>query len=272
MTKEELYKNIKSKKSYLCVGLDSDINKIPKHLLKYKDPVFEFNKRVIDATSDYAIAYKPNLAFYECLGSKGFESLRRTINYIPNNIFKIADAKRGDIGNTSEMYAKTFFETFKFDAVTLSPYMGYDSVKPYLKYKGKWVILLVLTSNEGSNDFQQLNIASNKLYEVVLKKSLEWSDENKMMYVVGANREKDIVNIRRLVPNHFLLIPGIGSQGGSLKNISKLGFSDDCGVLVNSSRNIIYADSSSDFEKKTAIQAKSIKIEMEILLEKNNLL
>ena len=178
MTKKDLFNNIKIKKSYLCVGLDSDIHKIPKHLLESKDPIFEFNKKVIDATSDFAIAYKPNLAFYEVMGSQGFKSLKKTIEYIPKNIFKIADAKRGDIGNTSSMYAKTFFETFNFDAVTLSPYMGYDSIKPYLQYKDKWVILLALTSNEGSNDFQKLEVGNNNLYEIIIKKSLEWSDEN----------------------------------------------------------------------------------------------
>ena len=272
MTKKELYNNIKSKKSYLCVRQDSDIEKIPRHLLEYDDPIFEFNKRIIDATSDFAIAYKPNLAFYESLGSSGFESLRKTIDYIPNDIFKIADAKRGDIGNSSRMYAKTFFEFFNFDAITLSPYMGQDSIEPYLKYKNKWIILLILTSNKGSNDFQKINLGSNTLYEEIIKKSLKWSEDNRIMYVVGANREKDIIKIRKLVPDHFLLIPGIGAQGGSLKNISNLGFSKDCGLLVNNSRNIIYADSSENFENKVNSEAKSIQIKMEILLEKNNLI
>jgi len=272
MTKKDLFNNIKIKKSYLCVGLDSDIHKIPKHLLESKDPIFEFNKKVIDATSDFAIAYKPNLAFYEVMGSQGFKSLKKTIEYIPKNIFKIADAKRGDIGNTSSMYAKTFFETFNFDAVTLSPYMGYDSIKPYLQYKDKWVILLALTSNEGSNDFQKLEVGNNNLYEIIIKKSLEWSDENQMMYVVGANREKDFLKIRKLIPNHFLLIPGIGAQGGSLKNISNLGFSKECGLLINSSRNIIYADSSIDFQDKIALEAQNIQMKMKSLLEEQNLI
>ena len=268
MNKKDLYKNIKKKRSYLCVGLDSDLKKIPKHLLKYEDPIFEFNKKIIDATADFVVAYKPNLAFYEYLGSSGFNSLKKTLDYIPDNIFKIADAKRGDIGNTSEMYAKTYFETFNFDAITLSPYMGYDSIQPYLKYKNKWVILLALTSNKGSEDFQKYN----NLYLEVIKKSKEWASNNNMMYVVGANNEKDITKIRNLIPNHFLLVPGIGAQGGSLENISKLGFTSDCGLLINNSRNIIYSDSSENFNLKINEKVKTIQADMEILLKKNNLL
>ena len=268
MNKRDLYKNIKKKRSYLCVGLDSDLNKIPKHLLKYDDPIFEFNKIIIDATFDYVIAYKPNLAFYEYLGASGFNSLKKTLDYIPENIFKIADAKRGDIGNTSEMYAKTYFESLNFDAITLSPYMGYDSIQPYLKYKNKWVILLALTSNQGSKDFQKYN----NFFLEVINKSKEWVSDQNLMYVVGANNEKDIIKIRNLVPNHFLLVPGIGAQGGSLENISKLGFTRDCGLLVNNSRNIIYADSSENFEIKINDKVKSIQVKMESLLKKYNLL
>ena len=259
MNLEQIISSIKQKKSYLCVGLDTDINKIPKHLLKTADPVFEFNKIIIDATKDLVIAYKPNLAFYESLGAKGIESLRKTIEYIPNNIFKIADAKRGDIGNTSKLYAKTFFETFNFDAVTLSPYMGRDSVLPYQKFN-KWTILLVLTSNESSKDLQYLiNDSGEKLFESVIKDSLNWSDNSNMMYVVGANRIKDLINIRKIIPNHFLLIPGVGAQGGSLYDFSIDAMNDNCGIIVNVSRSIIYSDSSSNFDK--VVRSKALEVQ-----------
>lgn len=274
MNLEQIASSIKQKKSYLCVGLDTDINKIPKHLLKTADPVFEFNKIIIDATKDLVIAYKPNLAFYESLGAKGIESLRKTIEYIPNNIFKIADAKRGDIGNTSTMYAKSFFETFNFDAVTLSPYMGKDSILPYLEFKNKWTILLSLTSNSGAEDFQYLNIegSNNKLFQQVIKNSLSWSSHKNMMYVVGANRTEDLIKIRKMIPNHFILIPGIGSQGGSLKNVSINGMNNNCGLIVNLSRSIIYSDSSINFEKIVRKKARNIQLEMSSYLSMCNVL
>ena len=229
MTRIELVNQIKKKKSFLCVGLDTDIKKIPSHLLKSKDPIFEFNKQIIDATADYCVAYKPNLAFYEALGPKGLESLQKTVEYIPNDIFTIADAKRGDIGNTSSLYARAFFEQMNFDSITVAPYMGEDSVKPFLDYDGKWVILLALTSNKGSADFQDLSIEKNssKLYEQVLKKSQEWGHIGNLMYVVGATKAENLVGIRKIVPDHFLLVPGVGAQGGSLKEVAKFGMNKD---------------------------------------------
>lgn len=264
MNFEEIVRSIKEKKSYLCIGLDTDINKIPKYLLKTDDPIFEFNKKIIDATKDLVIAYKPNLAFYESLGSKGIESLSKTIAYIPNDIFKIADAKRGDIGNTSTMYAKSFFETLNFDAVTLSPYMGKDSILPYLEFENKWTILLSLTSNSGAEDFQYSKIegTNEKLFEKVINSSLSWSSNQNMMYVVGANRTEDFIKIRKIIPNHFILVPGIGAQGGSLKNVSINGMNNNCGLIVNLSRSIIYSDSSINFEKIVRKKAHSIQIEM----------
>ncbi|MBL4623695.1 MAG: orotidine-5'-phosphate decarboxylase, partial [Flavobacteriales bacterium] len=241
MTRQELVSQIKAKKSFLCVGLDTDINKIPKHLLDTEDPIFEFNKAIIDATKDVAIAYKPNLAFYESLGSKGWMSLEKTIEYIPDNIFTIADAKRGDIGNTSKLYARAFFENMNFDSVTVAPYMGHDSVGPFLEFDNKWVILLALTSNEGALDFQflQLDVDKRKLHEKVLLTSQNWGTIENMMYVVGATRGESIGEIRKLVPDHFLLVPGVGSQGGNLEEVAKYGLNKDCGLLVNSSRGII---------------------------------
>ncbi len=269
MTRVELVYQIKKKNSFLCVGLDSDLKKIPKHLLKSSDPIFEFNKQIIDATIDFCVAYKPNLAFYESLGSKGLESLEKTMEYIPKDIFTIADAKRGDIGNTSGLYARAFFENMAFDAVTVAPYMGADSVKPFLNYDGKWVILLALTSNAGSNDFQNLNIegSSTKLFEEVLLKSQQWGNTENLMYVVGATKSEKLRKIRQLIPNHFLLVPGVGAQGGSLEDVSKYGMNNDCGLLVNSSRGIIYASSQHDFGAKAGIEAKKIQQQMLLYLK-----
>ena len=274
MNFEQLVSSIKKKKSYLCIGLDTDINKIPKHLLRANDPVFEFNKKIIDATKDLVVAYKPNLAFYESLGPEGIESLNKTIEYIPNDIFKIADAKRGDIGNTSTMYAKSFFEKLNFDAVTLSPYMGKDSILPYLEFKNKWIILLSLTSNSGAEDFQYLNVegTNEKLFEKVIKNSVSLSSNQNMMYVVGANRTKDFIKIRKIIPNHFILVPGIGAQGGSLKNVSMNGINNNCGLIVNLSRSIIYSDSSINFEKTVREKAQSVQIEMSNYLFDYNVL
>ena len=271
MNFSEIVNQIKNKKTYLCIGLDSDLGKIPKHLLEFDDPIYEFNKRIIDATKDLVIAYKPNLAFYESQGSKGLVSLEKTLNYIPSNILKIADAKRGDIGNTSKMYAKTFFETFNFDAVTLSPYMGKDSSLPYLEFKDKWIILLALTSNKSSVDIQYFKDSNRKnLYEHVLSDSLSWSSKDNTMFVVGANRMDELASIRKIVPNNFLLIPGVGTQGGDLKSISLNSLNNNCGIIVNVSRDIIYSDTSDLFEEKVRIKALKYKKEMEkILIERN---
>ena len=239
MTSKQLFDNIKSKRSFLCIGLDTDVDKIPPHLLKEEDPVFEFNKLIIDATSDLCVAYKPNIAFYESMGIKGWKSLEKTLDYIPDNIFTIADAKRGDIGNTASRYAKTFFETYAFDSITIAPYMGKDSVTPFLSYDGKWAIMLALTSNEGALDFQMLDVADHKLFEEVLIKSKAWGSNDNMMFVVGATRGELIEKVRTLVPEHFFLVPGVGAQGGSLEEVAKYGLNDQCGLLVNSSRGII---------------------------------
>lgn len=264
MTRKELVNQIKKKQSFLCVGLDTDIKKIPEHLLKSDDPIFEFNKQIIDATADYCVAYKPNLAFYEAQGSKGLESLERTIAYIPKDIFTIADAKRGDIGNTSGLYARAFFERMNFDSVTVAPYMGEDSVKPFLDYHGKWVILLALTSNKGSEDFQDLMIegTSTKLFEEVLKTSQQWGTTENMMYVVGATKAEKLQEIRKLIPDHFLLVPGVGAQGGSLAEVSKYGMNGDCGLLVNSSRGIIYASNEHDFADRAKEESRILQSEM----------
>jgi orotidine-5'-phosphate decarboxylase len=268
MNYQELSHQIKSKSSYLCVGLDTDINKIPKHLLKEKDPIFEFNKQIIDATIDYAVAYKPNIAFYEALGVKGWESLQKTIEYLPKDVFTIADAKRGDIGNTSKMYAQAFFEQMNFDSITVAPYMGSDSVEPFLEFEDKWVILLALTSNEGGKDFQFEELKSGeKVYQKVLEVSQKWGTKENLMYVVGATRSKEFQEIRKSVPDHFLLVPGVGAQGGNLKELSKYGLNKDGGLLVNSSRGIIYASSGEDFAKVAGEKAKSIQQEMKIYLE-----
>ena len=264
MTRAELIAQIKAKKSFLCVGLDTDLNRIPKHLLDTEDPIFEFNKQIIDATKDYCVAYKPNLAFYESLGINGWKSLQRTLDYIPKDIFTIADAKRGDIGNTSSMYAKAFFENMNFDSVTVAPYMGEDSVKPFLTYDNKWVILLALTSNEGGKDFQLIESQKGKaLYQQVLETSSEWGTTSNMMYVVGATRAEGLKEIRKIIPDHFLLVPGVGAQGGSLAEVAKYGMNKDCGLLVNSSRGIIYASSGEEFADSAANQAKILQKEME---------
>ncbi|MCO6358126.1 orotidine-5'-phosphate decarboxylase [Roseivirga pacifica] len=269
MTKQELFNQITQKSSYLCVGLDTDLNRIPKHLLKAEDPLFEFNKQIIDATIDYAIAYKPNIAFYEAHGVKGWESLQKTIEYIPKEAFTIADAKRGDIGNTSNMYARAFFDAMNFDSITVAPYMGEDSVKPFLEFDNKWVILLALTSNAGGKDFQNLSLEKGgELYEEVLRKSQEWGSDEELMYVVGATRAEALQNIRKIVPDHFLLVPGVGAQGGSLEEVSKYGMNKHCGLLVNSSRGIIYADDSVDFAKTAGVKAQELQAEMEGFLAK----
>jgi len=266
MNKQALINQIKQKKSFLCVGLDADITKIPHHLLKEKDPIFEFNKQIIDATYDLCVAYKPNTAFYETQGAKGWESLQKTIEYIPKNIFTIADAKRGDIGNTATMYAKAFFENLNFDAITVAPYMGKDSVTPFLSFKNKWAILLVLTSNKGANDFQFFGNEHQKLYQNVLAKSQEWGNDENLMYVVGATRPEMFAEIRKIALNNFLLVPGVGAQGGSLSGVCKYGMNKDCGLLVNSSRGIIYAGQDKNFAKDARNAALIIQKEMSILL------
>lgn len=267
MNKQELFKNIKRKKSFLCVGLDTDIKKIPEHLLKEEDPIFAFNKAIIDATAPYCIAYKPNLAFYECLGVKGWIAFEKTINYLKSNYpdqFIIADAKRGDIGNTSTMYASSFFDELDIDSVTVAPYMGEDSVTPFLSYKGKWVILLALTSNKGSHDFQLTGDAEGeRLFEKVLRISQNWGNDENMMYVVGATQGRMFEDIRKVAPNHFLLVPGIGAQGGSLEEVCKYGMNATCGLIVNSSRAIIYADKTENFAAVAAEKAKEVQQEME---------
>ncbi|MDX1445942.1 orotidine-5'-phosphate decarboxylase [Lishizhenia sp.] len=268
MKKEELVAEIKRKQSFLCVGLDTDLNKIPKHLLDTEDPIFEFNKQIIDATKDYCVAYKPNIAFYECLGKKGWEALEKTMDYIPDNIFTIADAKRGDIGNTSSYYAKTFFEYLNFDSVTVAPYMGEDSVTPFLQFEDKWVIVLALTSNAGALDFQFVKDAQGEeLYKKVLRKTSEWGTPENLMYVVGATRAEGIGEVRKTVPNNFFLVPGVGAQGGSLEDVAQYGFNDDCGLLVNSSRGIIYAGQGEDFAQKSAEAAHAIQQDMHKILK-----
>lgn len=266
MTREELIKQIRTKQSFLCVGLDTDIKKIPQHLLQADDPIFEFNKAIIDATAPYSVAYKPNLAFYESLGVKGLLAFERTVAYLNENYpeqFIIADAKRGDIGNTSQMYARTFFETYNLDALTVAPYMGEDSVTPFLAYEGKWVILLALTSNKGSHDFQLMEDAQGtRLFEHVLSKSQTWGNADNMMYVVGATQGEAFKDIRRHAPNHFLLVPGIGAQGGSLHDVCQYGMNKDCGLLVNSSRGIIYAGNGVDFAQVAAEKAREVQEEM----------
>lgn len=267
-----LYKNILNKKSYLCVGLDTDIQKIPSFLLKSNDPIFEFNKQIIDATHDLTIAYKPNTAFYESCGSKGWKSLEKTADYIKLNypeIFIIADAKRGDIGNTSKMYAKTFFEKMNFDAVTVAPYMGEDSVKPFLNFKNKFVIILALTSNKGANDFQMLinNKDEKYVYEKVIEKSKKWGNTENIMYVIGATKSEKLKEIRKIIPDNFLLIPGIGAQGGNLKETIRNGKNKKGGLIINSSRGIIYAGNSKNFAEKSRNQALILQKQMKLLIE-----
>ena len=247
----------------MCVGLDTDINKIPSFLLDFDDPIFEFNKRIIDATHELCIAYKPNIAFYEALGSKGWDSLKKTVDYIPEDIFTIADAKRGDIGNTSKMYAEAFFNTYNFDSITLSPYMGEDSITPFLKFQDKWSIVLALTSNIGALDFQKVSYNENSFYyEKVLNQVSKWGDVNNTMFVVGATNASDLKNIRNIVPDHFLLVPGVGAQGGDLNEVVKNGINNDIGLIINSSRGIIYASSEKDFAEKAKKSAQEIQQKM----------
>lgn len=271
MNRQQLFENIKQKKSFLCVGLDTDIKKIPSHLLNEEDPIFTFNKAIIDATAPYCIAYKPNLAFYESMGVKGWISFEKTIKYLNENYpeqFIIADAKRGDIGNTSAMYARTFFEEMQLDALTVAPYMGEDSVTPFLNYEGKWVILLALTSNKGSHDFQLTEDATGeRLFEKVLRKSQEWGNADNMMYVVGATQGKMFEDIRKVAPEHFLLVPGVGAQGGSLEEVCRYGMTSQCGLIVNSSRAIIYADSTENYATEAAEKAKEVQMQMAALLK-----
>ena len=275
MTKQELFENIKRKESFLCVGLDTDINKIPEHILNISDdPIFDFNVEIIKATADLCVAYKPNLAFYESIGLAGWDALERTVNFIraeyPDQ-FIIADAKRGDIGNTSAMYARTFFGNMDVDAVTVAPYMGEDSVLPFLTYENSWVILLALTSNKGAFDFQYMEENGEKLFEKVLKTSQQWASDEKMMYVVGATKAEMLSDIRKIIPNHFLLVPGVGAQGGSLSEVAQYGLNDMCGLLVNSSRQILYASTEADFKDAARNEAKRLQIEMAEILRSNHL-
>ena len=275
MDHTKLFENIVKKRSFLCVGLDSEIEKIPSFLLNSEDPIFEFNKRIIDATAEYSVAYKPNVAFYECYGAKGWTALESTVRYIKENypdIFVIADAKRGDIGNTSKMYAKAFLENMPFDAITVAPYMGEDSVTPFLSYKDKWVVLLALTSNKGADNFQYHNEDGIKLFERVLSISQKWGSVDNLMYVVGATRAEMLKGIRKLVPDHFLLVPGVGAQGGSLEEVAKYGLNSKCGLLVNSSRGIIFANNTENFDRVAGEKAKEIQVEMEIHLRHHNLI
>lgn len=270
MTRQELLVNIRAKGSFLCVGLDTDIKKIPEHLLGEEDPIFAFNKAIIDATAPYCVAYKPNTAFYESLGVKGWESLERTVKYLRENYpdqFIIADAKRGDIGNTSSLYARAFFEQMGVDSITVAPYMGFDSVKPFMDYEGRWVILLALTSNPGSRDFQFItDMTGTRLFEHVIETARKWGNEDKLMFVVGATQGAMFSEVRRVAPNNFLLVPGVGAQGGSLEEVAKWGMTPECGLLVNSSRGIIYASSGEDFAEAAAAEARKLRDHMTILL------
>jgi len=277
MKKEDLINQIKLKKSFLCIGLDTDLNKVPKFLLNEKDPIFEFNKRIIDATNKYCVAYKPNIAFYESYGIDGWKALNKTINYLNTNypeIFTIADAKRGDIGNTSSMYAKAFFDTMNFDSITVAPYMGIDSVEPFLNYKDKHTILLALTSNKGAFDFQtkQIKETNKNLYEDVIKTSLTWSNSNQLMYVIGATKASYLKDVRKLIPDSFLLIPGVGAQGGDLNDVCKYGMNSDVGLLINSSRAIIYSSSNHDFADAAKNSAINLQIKMRDILMENNII
>jgi orotidine-5'-phosphate decarboxylase len=275
MNSSQLFDNIIRKRSFLCVGLDPETEKIPAFLKNRKDPLFEFNKRIIDATQEYAVAYKPNVAFYESAGSSGWSSLESTVKYIKKNypdIFVIADAKRGDIGNTSKMYAKAFFEHMACDAVTVAPYMGEDSVTPFLSYNDKWVVLLVLTSNKGADDFQYHNEDGIMLFERVLSLSQKWGNNNNLMFVVGATRAEMLKDIRKIAPDHFLLVPGVGAQGGNLQEVAKYGMTSKCGLLVNSSRSIIFADNSKNFDKVAGEKAREMQLEMEQYLAERNLI
>ena len=270
MNKQQLFEQIQRKKSFLCIGLDPVLDKLPKHLLKYEDPILEFNKQLIDATHDLCVAYKPNTAFYETRGVKGWNTLVKTWQHFPKDVFTIADAKRGDIGNTSAMYAEAFFNEasseMSFDSVTVAPYMGKDSVSPFLSYEDKWVILLALTSNEGSKDFQTKQSDDQKLYEQVITTSSQWASSEQMMYVVGATKPEEFQNIRRLAPDNFLLVPGVGAQGGSLSAVCEHGLNQECGLLVNSARSIIYASNGEDFAEKAREEALALQQEMEQIL------
>ena len=272
MNRQELIQQIKEKQSFLCVGLDTDLKKVPQHLLAEEEPIFAFNKAIIDATAPYCVSYKPNLAFYEAFGVKGLVAFEKTIKYLKQNYpnhFIIADAKRGDIGNTSAMYARTFFEEYDVDSLTVAPYMGEDSVTPFLGYEGKWVILLALTSNKGSHDFQLTESSDGeRLFEIVLKKSQQWATDEQMMYVVGATQGQMFEDIRKIVPNHFLLVPGVGAQGGSLEEVCKYGMTKDCGLLVNSSRGIIYASNGEDFAEVAGQKARELQEQMAAELKK----
>ena len=274
MTKEQLFDNIRKKRSFLCVGLDTDVKKIPKHLLTDEDLVFAFNKAIIDTTAPYCIAYKPNLAFYESTGVKGWIALEKTVRYLRENYpdqFIIADAKRGDIGNTSAMYARTFFEEYDVDSLTVAPYMGEDSVRPFLEYEGKWVILLALTSNAGSKDFQYLHIGNRMLHQQVLQTATTWASSEQMMFVVGATHPEELGEIRKMLPDYFFLVPGVGAQGGDLHAVAHNGLNDECGLLVNSSRGIIYASNGSDFAVRAGEEAKKLQEQMSALLKEKGL-
>ncbi|CAM3602239.1 orotidine-5'-phosphate decarboxylase [Flavobacterium gelidilacus] len=271
MTTEQLFQQIQIKKSFLCIGLDVDLNKIPKHLLELEDPIFEFNKAIIDATHDLCVSYKPNTAFYEAYGIKGWQSLQKTIEYLNSNypeIFTIADAKRGDIGNTSSMYAKAFFEDLNFNSVTVAPYMGKDSVEPFLAFEDKHTIMLALTSNEGAFDFQTKIVEGKELYKTVLETSKHWKNAENLMYVVGATKAEYFAEIRKIVPKSFLLVPGVGAQGGNLQDVCKYGMNDEVGLLINSSRGIIYASNQENFAQKAREEAMKLQQEMEVILNK----
>lgn len=275
MNAQQLFENIKAKRSFLCVGLDTDIQKIPEHLLDTDDPLFNFNKEILDAVAPYTVSIKPNLAFYESLGSQGMATLEKTVEYIKDtypDLFVIADAKRGDIGNTASLYARSFFSHQDYDAVTIAPYMGEDSVKPFMAYEDKWSIILALTSNAGSKDFQMMEEGGEKLFERVIRTSKEWGTSDNTMYVVGATKAEMLGDIRSIIPDHFLLVPGVGAQGGSLELVSKFGMNNQCGLLVNSSRGIIYADSTEDYAKVAGEKAKELQEQMEEQLKLKGLI
>jgi orotidine-5'-phosphate decarboxylase len=271
MNHQQLFNSIQRKRSFLCIGLDTELAKLPRHLLAYQDPVYEFNKRIIDATQDLCVAYKPNVAFYEAHGFEGWLSLEKTAQYIPSDIFRLADAKRGDIGNTTRQYARGFFDQMNFDAITLSPYMGSDSVLPYLQYKNRWVVLLALTSNDGAAEFQYLKTENGSLYEEVLRQAKEWGNIDNTMFVVGATKAELLKNVRQIVPDHFLLVPGVGAQGGSLQEVAKYGLNQKCGLLVNASRSIIFASSGEDFAEAARAEALKIQAEMAAILDQAGL-
>jgi len=267
MNRYQLIKQVKEKKSFLCVGLDTDITKIPKHLQSHSNAIFEFNKAIIDATKDHCVAYKINTAFYEALGLRGWEAMEQTVNYIPSTHFKIADAKRGDIGNTSSQYAKAFFEALNFDSITVAPYMGEDSIRPFMEYEEKFVIVLGLTSNKGANDFELQKMGDEFLYEKVLRTVSAWGTPENLMFVVGATQASELINIRKIIPDHFLLVPGVGFQGGSLKEVSEYGMNKDCGLLVNASRAVIYASGTENFAEDAKIIAQQYQTEMASYLQ-----